>query len=159
MKYLPGRCDACGFVVLVPHAAPSARDRSCPKCDAEVSIFPGAKHHDEERSVFEALSELVHASTTPSGAALVLGDIEDLDEEAPAVILHAISVRFPVLSKPLEAARSETTAGRLVPMLLTMLRARSSVRMRSGFEPRRATARQEDVAENLVVNAPSRSAR
>jgi hypothetical protein len=146
MSYLPGRCDACGFVVLVPHPSPATYARSCPKCDADVAIFPGAKHQDDERTVFEALSEQVHSSTTPGDAAGLLAELEDLEEGAEAMVLAVIAGRLPMLAPRLEGARDGNAPVKLVPMLLTMLRARSSIRMRSGFEPRRAAPRGDEAA-------------
>ncbi len=134
MQYLPGRCDACGFVVLVAHVVPAARPRPCPKCCAEVTIFPGAKHPEDERPAFEVLSWLVHEGATAGRAALVLDELEDLIEDAPTTLLHAIELRIPSISATLLAAKSTMAAPKLLAILLTLLRARSSVRMYSDLE-------------------------
>jgi hypothetical protein len=116
------------------------------------------KHQDEERTIFEALSELVHSSTTPGDAAVLLAeldDLEELEEDAGAIVLEVIAARLPMLAPHLEKARDGKAPGKLVPMLLTMLRARSSIRMRSGFEPRRAAPRDGDAALPIRARASS----
>jgi hypothetical protein len=133
MQYLPARCDACGFVVLVAHQPGRLPSAPCPKCSADVSIFPGAKHGEDERTVFEALSGLLHAAVQPTVAALVLAEIENSDEQTSVTIVEVVARRLPALATPLLALESAAGAERVTPMLFTILRARSSTRSRSGF--------------------------
>ncbi len=133
MHYLPARCDACSFVVLSPQYAHGPVLRPCSKCGAEVSIFPGAKHLASDRMLFADLSEAVYATVTPGGATLCLSGIEDLADDAPALILGIVTARMPSLGKLITQSRFETSPATLAAMLLTLLRARSSMRSHSGF--------------------------
>lgn len=130
MDYLPSRCDACSFVALV---AQGTVLRPCAKCGAEVTIFPGAKHQASERAVFAQLSESVHSLVSPASATACLSDIEDLAHDAPALILSMISARIPALTKLLISANVSVAPASVAAMLLTLLRARSSMRSHSGF--------------------------
>jgi hypothetical protein len=118
--------------MLIPQGARLAL-RTCRKCGAEVSIFPGAKHQAHERAVFEVLSNAVHESVAPRDAALAVAKIEELGEESPALVLQAISACIPTLADTIAVTKPSLPAQNLTSMLLTMLRARSSVRSRSGF--------------------------
>jgi hypothetical protein len=138
MHYLPARCDACGYVVLVPHHLQPTVLCACPKCDAEVSIFPGAKHRDDERPLFQAMSDLIHDAVEPYAATMVLGELEGLEDATPIASLALMASHIAALEPAVRSAMSTTTTGRLVPMLLTILRARSAVRAPSGFSVRRA---------------------
>jgi len=135
MDYLPARCDACGFVVLVAQSAFRIVLRPCPRCAAEVSIFPGAKHQENERELFEAVSHLVHAGVQPGRAALLLEEVEELEASAPATVLEIIASGIPALRELLRSSQALAESPRLVAILLTVLRARSSIRSRSGFAP------------------------
>ncbi|HEX2873118.1 MAG TPA: hypothetical protein VHP33_17770 [Polyangiaceae bacterium] len=105
----------------------------CAKCGAEVAIFPGAKHHASERALFAELSEGVHAAVSPGSATACLSDIEDLAHDAPELILSMVTARIPALTKLLVSTKSSASAASVAAMLLTMLRARSSMRSHSGF--------------------------
>ena len=133
MQYLPARCDACSFVVLVEHHVHGSDLSPCAKCGAEITVFPGAKHQSCERRLFAELSEAVHATVSPGAATLCLSSIEDLGDEAPALLLSLITHRMPALAKLVASARFSTSAASLAAMLLTMLRARSAMRSHSGF--------------------------
>lgn len=133
MHYLPARCDACSFVVLVPQLVHGAVLSPCAKCGAEVTIFPGAKHQASERTLFAELSESVHATVSPGNATACLSDIEDLAHDAPGLILSMVIARAPALTKLVFNAKFSTSAASVAAMLLTMLRARSSMRSHSGF--------------------------
>lgn len=133
MHYLPARCDACSFVLLVQHYAHGAVLSPCSKCGAEVSVFPGAKHLASDRKLFSDLSEAVHATVSPGAATLCLAGIEDLAEDAPAFILGIIGTRMPTLARLIDHARFSISPATLAAMLLTLLRARSSMRSHSGF--------------------------
>jgi len=135
MEYLPARCDACGFVVLVAQSATRIALRACPQCAAEVSIFPGAKHPETERELFEAISQLVHAGVQPGRAALLLDEVEELEASAPATVIEIIASGIPALRELLRSPQALAVPQRSVAMLLTVLRARSSIRSRSGFAP------------------------
>jgi hypothetical protein len=135
MDYLPARCDACGFVVLVAQSVRRIVLRPCPQCAAEVSIFPGAKHQETERELFEAISHLVHAGVQPGRAALLLEEVEELEASAPATFLEIVAGGIPALRERLCSSQSLTDSRRLVAILLTVLRARSAIRSRSGFAP------------------------
>jgi hypothetical protein len=93
MHYLPARCDACSFVVLVPQLVHGTVLSPCAKCGAEVTIFPGAKHQASERTLFAELSESVHATVSPGNATACLSDIENLARDAPALILSLVIAR------------------------------------------------------------------
>lgn len=133
MHYLPARCDACSFVVLVSQHVLGTVLSPCAKCGAEVTIFPGAKHQASERTLFAELSEGVHATVSPGSATACLSDIEDLAHDAPALILSMVTARIPALTKLLTSAKVSAPAASVAAMLLTMLRARSSMRSHSGF--------------------------
>lgn len=133
MHYLPARCDACSFVVLVPQLVSSARLSPCAKCGAEITIFPGAKHQASERGVFADLSEGVHALVSPNSATMCLADIEGLACDAPALILSVVMARMPELTQIVVSAKFLTSPASVTAMLLTMLRARSAMRSQSGF--------------------------
>jgi hypothetical protein len=139
MEYLPARCDACGFVVLVPHSSSAARLRACPKCDSEISIFAGAKQYEDERTVFEAMSAAIHASVRPITAALLLEEIEELTLNAPATAVEVIAARVPAIREALCLPYPASTPSRRLAILMTILRARSSIRWRSGFVPASTT--------------------
>jgi hypothetical protein len=132
MEYLPGRCDACGFVVLIAHGAGSPH-RGCPKCDADVSVFPGAKHREDERGAFETLSQRVHDSVAPGEAARVLSEFEELGDVEPTSMPTWLVSRLPALSQTIAALALRLPTQSIGTMLITLLRARSSVRTRSGF--------------------------
>jgi hypothetical protein len=133
MHYLPARCDACSFAVLVPQHVHGTVLGKCAKCGAEVTIFPGAKHQAHERALFAELSESVHATVSPGSATACLSNIEDLTHDAPASILSMVTARLPALTKVVVSAKSSTSAASVAAMLLTILRARSSMRSHSGF--------------------------
>lgn len=155
MQYLPARCDACSFVVLVPHHVHGVALQPCAKCGAELSVFPGAKHLARERELFAKLSEAVHATVTPGDAASFLAGVEHVGDDASVWFLSLVGARLPALAKLVADARFSTSNISLAAMLLTMLRARASVRRHSGFIVACGPVAQPD--ENATPDAIRRS--
>jgi len=131
MVFLPGRCESCAQVSLVPEAECAGGYGVCGSCGARLCVVPGRAYPEGDIPLFQELSSLVQSTSVTGVEAehLCVALEECLLSEDDLEALELLVFWLPPLSalKPILAANVARLRQACV-MLQTILQGRAAAR-------------------------------